>query len=268
MGRYTDRSRLWELSQTFSLFVVLVVCSLFTYGAFAPLVILIAANRVSYTSWVMKSLVVLAIHILVMIVLLFLSSSSENTIDNLMNAVFLMFGSTYVFVVFMSFYIREYLERLDLKQYMKLEADVSYSYREMKDSILKLQTNEPDEKDVFSAMLAGFRTKISDVTMQENLQEMEHLASLIVEKEEERSKLFFLKHSSALESILKQYVELQDLPLVDPETEKFKTRLREVIALAKTAFENELIGMFDVEVMSMTSEADFYKNYVQAKGLI
>lgn len=268
MGRYTDRSRLWELSQTFSLFLLLATCSLLTYGAFGPLIVFLAASRVSYSSWAIKSLIVFAIHIVVILIILISSSSSTKGSDSFLWIIFTMFGSTYVFVVFMSFYMREYLERLDLKKYMKLEADVSYSYREVKDSILKLQLNEPDEKDIFSAMLAEFRVKILDATMQRDLAEMEHLAGLIVEKEEARSKLFFLKHSSALESILKQYIELQDLPLVDPETEQFKAKLRDVIGLAKKAFENELIAMFDVEVMSMTSEADFYKNYVQSKGLI
>lgn len=268
MGRYTDRSRLWELSQTFSLFLLLATCSLLTHGAFGPLIIFLAAYRVSYVSWAIKSLIVLAIHVVVILAILISSSPSTKGSDDFLETVFIMLGSAYVFVVYMSFYMREYLERLDLKKYMKLEADVSYSYREVKDNLLKLQLNEPDEKDIFSAMLADFRAKIGDTTMQNDLAEMEHLASLIVEKEEAKSKLFFLKHSSALESILKQYIELQDLPLVDPETEQFKTKLRHVIGLAKKAFENELIAMFDVEVMSMTSEADFYKNYVQSKGLI
>ncbi|WP_410881092.1 hypothetical protein [Myroides sp. DW712] len=266
MGRYTDRSRLWELSHTFSLFSVLVVCSLLTYGLFAPLVILFVGYQVSYFSWVIKSLVVLAIHTLVSLVILYGFTSQGG--DVFVKTFLIMAGGAYVFVVFLSFYIREYLERLDLKKYMKLEADVSYSYREVKDSIRKLQAQEPDEKELFLAMLAGFRAKITDSTMQDNIKKMEHLASLIVEKEKERSGLFFLKHSSALESIVKQYIELQDLPLVDPETEQLKIKLREVIGLSRKAFENELLALFDEEIMSMTSEADFYRNYVQSKGLI
>lgn len=267
MGRYTDRSRLWELSHTFFLFLVLVVCSLFSFGVLAPLVILFVGFRVSYLSWVVKSLCVLAVHLLVLIGILYWSKG-QGDFSLAFYSGFSIFGSAYVFVVFLSFYLREYLERLDLKRYMKLESDVSYSYREMKDSALKLLVNEPDEKDVFLAMLAGFRAKIADVNMCNNLEEMEHLTRLIVEKEKERSKLFFLKHSSSLESILKQYIELQDLPLVDSGAEQLKEKLREVIELSKIAFENELIALFDVEIMSMSSEADFYKNYVQAKGLI
>lgn len=266
MGRYTDRSRLWELSHTFSLFSVLVVCSLLTYGLFAPLVILFVGYQVSYLSWVIKSLIVLGIHTLVSLAILYGYSSQEEYI--FVKTFLIMVGGAYVFVVFLSFYIREYLERLDLKKYMKLEADVSYSYREVKDNIRRLQAQEPDEKELFLAMLAGFKAKITDPTMQDNIKEMEHLASLIVEKEAERSGLFFLKHSSALESILKQYIELQDLPLVDPETEQLKIKLREVIGLSRKAFENELLALFDEEIMSMTSEADFYRNYVQSKGLI
>lgn len=267
MGRYTDRSRLWELSQTFVLFLVLGFCSIITYGAFTPLIVFIVAYRVSYLSWAIKSVIVMAIHSTVMGGIFFLTRSySFEHLAFIMP--FLMVGSAYVSTVFMSFFIREYLERLDLKNYMKLEADVSYSYRVVKDSLLKLQAKEKEEKDVFLDMLQGYRAKITDTYMINNLIEMAHLANLIVDKDKDRSRFFFLKHSSALDSILKQYIELQDLPILDFGVEQLRVKLHEVIGLSRVAFENELVAMFDVEIMSVASEADFYKNYVQAKGLL
>lgn len=265
MGRYTDRSRIWELAQTFGLFLLLIVVSWLTYGVLAPLIIFFAASRVAYKSWATKALIVLAIHCVVMSVIVYLNGSLEN---NLYVIPFLCAGSAYVFVVFMSFHIREYLERLDLKKYMKLEMEVSYSYRVIKDNLLKLEEKEVDDKAVFLAMIEGYRMKIMDKNMAANLQEMEHLTHLIVEKDTERSALFYLKHTSALDSILKQYIELQDLPIIDPGVEQLKAKLYQVIGLARDAFENELVAMFDVEIMSSASEADFYKSYVQSKGLI
>lgn len=266
MGRYTDKSRTWELTQTFSLFLVLIIVSWLTYGVFTPLIVLFAASRVLYRSWVIKSLFVLIIHLVVLLSLVYLTRS---TTSNFFYVDFLLrLGSAYVFVVFMSLYIREYLERLDLKKYMKLEREVSYSYRVIKDNLLALEVKEIDDKANFLTMLQGYEEKLADEDMVVNLQEMKHLADLIVEKDTAKSALFFLKHTSALDSILKQYLELQDLPMIDAEVEQLKVKLQQVIGLARAAFENELVAMFDVEIMSMASEADFYKNYVQAKGLI
>ncbi len=209
-----------------------------TYGIFTPLLVFIAAYRVAYTSWTIKSLVVLAIHIVVMGGILFFSKSL-NLGDLIFIMPFLMVGSAYVFTVFMSFFIREYLERLDLKNYMKLELDVSYSYRVVKDSLLKLEAKERDEKDVFLNMLQGYRAKITDVHMINNLIEMEHLTRLIVDKDKNRSGIFFLKHSSALDSILKQYIELQDLPIIDSGVEQLKAKLYQVIGLSREAFDRK-----------------------------
>ncbi|MEK6513356.1 hypothetical protein [Myroides odoratimimus] len=168
----------------------------------------------------------------------------------------------------MSFHLREYLERLDLANYMKLENNVSYSYREIKDYFMSLNELEDDERVRFIKMITLYKGQIKNSAMVKDLEELVRLVDYIIEKDRERSDLFFLKHSSSLESILKQYVEIQNIGFTDPEMDRLANKLANVISLSRKAFENELINMFDNEVLSMTSEADFYKNYLQSKGLI
>ncbi|MDR0228622.1 MAG: hypothetical protein LBI72_06115 [Flavobacteriaceae bacterium] len=262
MGRYTEKSRGWELLQSFLLFFFLVFLTLLTYGFFGPVVILIAAKRVDYVSWAKKAVILLAIHSCVLIGITIYEVKAGGIDLTLLK----MIGSSYVFTIFMSFHLREYLERLDLKKYMRLEPNVSYSYRVVKKSIRELEEKELSEKEIFMQMLSTYREKIHSSEMKENLLEMENLAGLIVEKDKERSSLFFLKHHSGLDSVLKQYVELQDLTMVN--VDQMIAKLIQVIEFSRRAFEKELMDMFDVEVLSNVSEADFYKNYVQSKGLI
>lgn len=262
MGRYTERSRGWELLQSFILFFCLVLFTLLTYGALGPIVILIASKRVSCPKWALKSTIVLVIHWVVLVCITIYEISSKNVDLTL----FKMMGSSYVFTIFMSLHLREYLERLDLKKYMHLEPNVSYSYRIVKKNIRDLEAKELSEKEIFLQMLSSYQETIHNPEMKEHLLEMGHLANLIVEKDNERSSLFFLKHYSALDSVLKQYVELQDLPMLD--IDQMMEKLFQVIVFSRKSFEKELIDMFDIEVLSQVSEADFYKNYVQSKGLI
>ncbi|EHO06652.1 hypothetical protein HMPREF9714_02886 [Myroides odoratimimus CCUG 12901] len=264
MGRYTDRSRLWEIFQSFLLFLGIVIITYFSFGFFGPLVVLLFSKRVKFPKWANQSLFVFGVQYLLFIVCLFWLIRSKN--EDFIYV--LIFICVYLYLIFMSFHLREYLERLDLANYMKLENNVSYSYREIKDYFMSLNELEDDERVRFIKMITLYKGQIKNSAMVKDLEELVRLVDYIIEKDRERSDLFFLKHSSSLESILKQYVEIQNIGFTDPEMDRLANKLANVISLSRKAFENELINMFDNEVLSMTSEADFYKNYLQSKGLI
>lgn len=263
MGRYTDRSRGWEIMNSFIVFLSLfVVCGL-SFGLFGILVMLGISKKVSYSNWLKQCAIVIVLNVILFFVMLFLMITYRLEVT-----LFLMVVSTYGFIMLMAFHLREYLERLDLSNYMVLEENVSYSYRDMKDYFMSLESVKESEKSKFLRMMLLYKEQINNVSMKDDLVELVRLAELIIEKDIDRGDLFFLKHSSSIESILKQYVQLQNLGFHDTDTIRLSDKLVNVISLSRKAFENELINMFDNEVLSMTSEADFYKKYVQSKGLL
>ncbi|MVX35918.1 hypothetical protein [Myroides sp. LoEW2-1] len=263
MGWFTKRSKSWEVKNTVLLLGVVGSVSFISFGVLTPIAIAIFGNIVNVNRWFWKSCMIALVYLFFLILaLFFLVADVSSTYVLAVN-----FLSFYIYVVYMSLDLGEYLQRLDLQNYITLEKNKDYNY----DAVIS-QFNQVQEdispKDRFIAKLTFWRDQISNAKVVENVSELIRLTEIIIAKDESRADLFFVRHGSTIENVLQQYVELDQTYIANASVISTKENLEHVIAQSKVVFENELSNMIETEALQVDGEASVYISVLKGRGIL
>lgn len=263
MGWFTHESKGWEIKNALVLLGVVGVTSILSLGVLTPLAIHIFGSIVQMTRWTKQSLYIALFYFLFLLVALFILLANQEASYVILFSIV----SFYVYTLFMSLHLGEYLQRLDLKKYMNLQNNHSYSY-----AVTYKQVHPTVElkssKALFNEALEEYKNKINKLSIKQDISELQRLASLILQDDSRESELFFARHNSAILNILQQYVELDQSYLKNIDNLELSEKLETVISKAKTAFEQELSQMIQREVLQVDAESEVYISLLKAKGLL
>ncbi len=263
MGWFTHQSKSWELKNSLLLLSVVGVTSILSLGVLTPVAIHIFGSIVNMTKWTKQSLYIALFYFSFLILALFLLLANQEA-----SFVIIFSGiSFYLYTIYMSLHLGEYLQRLDLKKLMKLNNNESYSYELTYDQLQPKKTLITS-KDLFIDGIEGFKKSISKQSIVNDLDTLQHLARLITQEESRETELFFERHSSTILNVLQQYVEINSSYLQNEHTKELSQKLVNVISKAKEAFENELSNMIEKEVLQVDAENQVYISLLKAKGLV
>ncbi|MHC5202925.1 hypothetical protein [Myroides sp. LJL119] len=262
MGWFTYRSKSWEVKNALLLLGIVGGTSLLSLGVLTPLAIQIFGSVVSMTKWTKQSLYIAIFYFLFLFLALFILLANSQA----SYVIAFCFISFYVYTVYISFHIGEYLQRLDLKNYMELEKNVSYSYYQVYQQ-LNVGSLQASSQDSFIAGLNIYKKQIDDRLLLKDIEELERLCAIIVSNSND-SELFFARHSASILGILQQYIELNNSYLKNDQTNALVSNLKQVISNAKTAFENEITNMVERQVLQVDAESQVYVSLLKAKGLL
>lgn len=263
MGWFTNRSKSWEFKNAVVLLGVVGAVSFLTLGLLTPIAVSIFGAIVKIGKWTKATLFIALVYLLFLIISLFAYLAGQSFISILA----LNFISFYIYVVYMSLDLGEYLQRLDLKNYIKLEKNKEYSYYEVMKQLNALNDSS-SRKDVFIQNLEFYKKHIQNAKLLSDISELQRLVNIIVAKDEHRSDLFFERHGSTIENALKQYVELDTTYIKSSQVEESKHKIEVIIEKARIAFENELSKMIETEVLQVDAEAEVYTSILKGRGLL
>ena len=130
------------------------------------------------------------------------------------------------------------------------------------------KTADKTNPKTLSAELNKWKKEISDVALKANLSQMSRISDIISEKNATAGELFFSRHADTLAKLLKQFRTLELSGIATPDIADAKERIRETIALTRTAFEQELKNSFATDMLDVDAEAEAYIQGLKNKGLI
>lgn len=263
MGWFTHRSKSWEIKNALVLLSVVGVTSLLSLGVLTPIAIHIFGSIVSMTRWTKQSLYIALFYLLFLFLSLFILLASNEA------SYVLTFSlvSFYVYTIYMSFHLGEYLQRLDLKNYMTLNKNESYSYYQVY-AQLNNSNLHSSSQEAFLQGLDVYKQQIKDVSLLSDISELQRLSLIITGGDSTATDLFFARHSSSVLNILQQYIELNNSYLQTQKTTELSNNLKQVIANSKIAFENEITNMVQRQVLQVDAESEIYVSLLKAKGLL
>lgn len=263
MGWFTNRSKSWEFKNSLVLLGVVGGVSFLSLGLLTPLAVAVFGAIVKVSKWTKTTLFIALVYLLFLIISLFAYMAGEG----FMSILTLNFISFYIYVAYMSLYLGEYLQRLDLKDYINLEKNKEYSYFSIMNQLTSVEDNV-SRKDLFIRNLRVLKTNISNSSMVSDIDELERLVNVIVETDPSKSELFFVRHASTIENALQQYIELDQNYLQNKEVADSKVKLEKLISSARLAFENELSKMFEMQILQVDAEAEVYISILKGRGLL
>lgn len=263
MGWFTNRSKSWEFKNSLVLLGVVGGVSFLSLGLLTPIAVAVFGAIVKVSKWTKTTLFISLIYLLFLVISLFAYMANQGFTTILT----LNFISFYIYVAYMSLYLGEYLQRLDLKDYINLEKDKEYSYFSIMNQLVNVEENI-SRKDLFINNLTNLKKNITNISMQDDIDELIRLVNVIVETDPSKSDLFFERHASTIENALQQYITLDKDYLQNTEVKEAKEKLEQLISSARLAFENELSKMFEMQILEVDAEAEVYLSILKGRGLL
>jgi len=130
------------------------------------------------------------------------------------------------------------------------------------------KVTDTTQHKTLSAELNKWKKYISDVALKANLSRMSRIADIIHEKDARAGELFFSRHADTLTKLLKQFQALELSGIATPDIADAKERIRETIAITRSAFEQELKNNFATDMLDIDAEAEAYIQGLKNKGLV
>jgi len=124
------------------------------------------------------------------------------------------------------------------------------------------------ERKTLAAELAYWQKQLKDAEMKTYLERMTRIAFIIQEKDPKQGETFFLRHSDALIKLLSQYFLLENSGLETEEAVESAHKIKEAVARAKTAFEQELNIIFKTDMLNVDAESEVYMQDLINRGLL
>lgn len=262
MGWFTYRSKLWEIRHTFIFLSVIGVISFISLGVLTPLVVLLFASNVKMSRWVKTSLFISSVYLVCLFFALFGFIVGENPISLLK----LNYISFYIYVIYFSIYVPEYLQRLDLKNYINLEKSKEYSYYSIMEQLAEVQSND-SLRVLFLTNLNRFKQLITNKDMIAELDEISRLVGVININDDNVSEVLLERHVSTIENALIQYIELTNNYRQNELVRSSILKLEELVKYARLAFEKELSVLIETQVLKVDGESSVYLSVLKGRGL-
>ncbi|MDM1348755.1 hypothetical protein HX017_17430 [Myroides marinus] len=263
MGWFTDRSKSWEIKETVLLLGVIGIVSFLSLGVLTPFAVFFFGNRVRISHWLKVSFFISSIYLVFLILALFVFVAGENPVSILT----LNYISFYIYVVYLSIYVPEYLQRLDLKNYINLEKNKEYSYHTIIQQMNDVRSDIPN-KTSFIANLNRFKRSIVSQCMIIEINEILRLIEVIGVNNLNVTEVILERHVSTIENALTQYIELTTNYHQSKEVLDSIANLEELIKYARIALENELSMIIESQVLGVDGEASVYLSVLKGRGFV
>lgn len=180
----------------------------------------------------------------------------------------LMVGLFMVNWIFQIFYMlknaNEFLYRLDMKQ---REEDIFNTAKERIDNEPEINTGDKLALE-FISDLHKWHKEIDSLPMKKNIQNLIEISSVVAKKESKESERFFMRYNDSLNSLLKQYDEIENSKL---DTEAMKETMNNIesgFEKIVTAFKNEAESMYKYDMVNLNAETAAFLQDLRNRGLL
>lgn len=263
MGWFTNRNKVWEIKQTLILLGVVGISSFLSLGVLTPIFIFAFGSQVKISRWTQTAVFIGMLYLAVLFIVLFGYILGVNPTSFLA----LNYISFYIYIVYLSISVPEYLQRLDLKNYINLEKGKEYSYYTIMDQLNYLEANK-SIKESFLSNLKAFKRQITNSGVSNDVDEIIRLIDAIIVNETVSTDLLLERHVSTIENSLIQYIELSNSYHKSEQVMSSIHKLEELIKYARIALENELSMMIENQVLDVDGEASVYLSVLKGRGLL
>lgn len=263
MGWFTNQKKAWEIKQIFILLGVVGAFSFLSLGVLTPVVIFIFGYQAKITKWIRAAVFIALFYLLILLIALFIYIAGVNPISLLT----LNYVSFYIYTIYLAISVPEYLQRLDLKNYINLEKDKEYSYHSIMKQLSEMQSTV-SPKQAFIVNLSVFKEQISNQNINECIDEIHRLVNVIIVNESNATNLVLERHIAIIESSLIQYIELSNSYHKSEQVLNSIKKLEELLQFVLIALENELSILIEDQVLRVDGEASVYMSVLKGRGLI
>lgn len=263
MGWFTNRNKSWEIKQILILLGVVGMSSALTLGVLTPIVVFIFGSQVKISRWTKTAVFIGLLYLALLFIVLFVYISGANPISLLG----LNYISFYIYIIYLSISVPEYLQRLDLKNYINLENGKEYSYYTIMEQLADIESTN-SSKQSFISNLKVFKRQIDSPSINVEIDEILRLIDLIIVNESNATDLLLERHVSTVENSLIQYIELSNSYHKNEQVINSIHKLEELVRYARIALENELSIMIENQVLQVDGEASVYLSVLKGRGLL
>lgn len=263
MGWFTNRNKSWEIKQILILLGVVGLSSALTLGVLTPIVVFIFGSQVKISRWTKTAVFIGLLYLALLFIVLFVYISGANPISLLG----LNYISFYIYIIYLSISVPEYLQRLDLKNYINLENGKEYSYYTIMEQLADIESTN-SSKQSFISNLKVFKRQIDSPSINVEIDEILRLIDLIIVNESNATDLLLERHVSTVENSLIQYIELSNSYHKNEQVINSIHKLEELVRYARIALENELSIMIENQVLQVDGEASVYLSVLKGRGLL
>jgi len=124
------------------------------------------------------------------------------------------------------------------------------------------------ERKTLVAELKYWEKEIGDADVKTKLNRMSRIAYIIQEKDHTVGETFALRHTDTLVKLLKQLKVIEVSEIDSPDIIESRNRIIASIDVTAQAFENELINIFQTDMLDIDAESMAYKQTLKNRGLI
>lgn len=263
MGWFTNQSKMWEIKQAVLFLGSVGIVSFLSLGLLTPILIFLLGRYVKLSRWNGTALFLGVVYFFVLVVAFMVLLSGSDPFSILL----VSFISFYIYVVYMALSLPEYLQRLDLKNYIYLEDDKMYNYNSVVTQVNNL-VSTVSSTEGFLKDLRSFSQQIANEHVVREINEIARLVQIIEISHVGMTEQLMERHVITLSNALLQYIRLTQSYLQTIEVEKSILRLEELICYVRIAFENELTQLIEREVLEVDSESSVYLSVLRGRGFI
>lgn len=124
------------------------------------------------------------------------------------------------------------------------------------------------ERKTLAAELAYWQKHLKDSEVKVYLERMTKIAFIIQEKDPLQAETFFVRHADTLSKLLNQFFLLEISGLETAEAAESLLKIKDAVAKAKIAFEQELNNILKTDMLNVDAESEVYVRSLINRGLI
>lgn len=256
MGWFTQRTTKWELQQSW----LCILAVVFPIG-----IPFLAMVYMGFKAKI-KTLLPSSILYLIMLSLLglkFFFQGFSGIFD--LVSIILWIGILLSGPVVISMYLQDFLQRVDLKSIIRLQWSQTYDYV---DFMRRNQISKVLSVSSFVDSLEKWQQSIENKQIQGNIADMIALTKEITNNNKHISELFIERHAYSIENILEQYSQVERSKIDNEIIQKAELKLKETLALAVTAFKEELSSQRNFRNMDIEVDTQIYLQDLKNKGIL
>lgn len=124
------------------------------------------------------------------------------------------------------------------------------------------------ERKTLAAELKYWEKEITDPDMKSRLNRMSRIAYMIQEKDHSAGETFSMRHTDTVIKLVQQLKAIEVSEVESIEVDASRGRIVEALKVTHQAFENELVRMFQADMLEIDAEAMAYTQNLKNRGLI
>jgi hypothetical protein len=177
---------------------------------------------------------------------------------------FLFFANWLFTIGYMLRTSKEFLYRLDMRQREEEIFDTA-TIRIDRDRDMKPE-DEPALR--FIAGLQRWRLEIDSLPMKKNVQDLIDISSVVAKRKNRDSERFFMRYNDSLNSLLKQYDEIENSQLNSETMRESMRNIESGFGQIVSAFKKEAESMYKYDVVNLNAETAAFLQDLRNRGLL